>query len=321
MASETPVIERLTRWAEAQPDIHAMLLTSSRANVVERVDKLSDYDVILAVGSPAEWAADDSWQEDFGPPLVRFRDQNTEMGVETYCRLVIYEDGTKIDYSIWPIELLAKIDMRRKLPEALDVGYCILVDKDGQADTLPLASYRAHIPAKPDAAEYQALVEEFWWESSYVAKNLWRDELMFARYSLDRVMKTDLLRRMLEWRVEIEYDWSLRPGVLGRGLKKLLPTETWAAFERTYAGPDIEENWRALFDTLDLFRRTAIEVGDALGYAYPHDLDRKMMIYLEGIRKMERESAPVGKIDDAQPHPAWSPMEDGSRFSLSDAGI
>lgn len=120
-----------------------------------------------------------------------------------------------------------------------------------------------------------------------MAKNLWRGELMFARYSLDRVMKTDLLRQMFEWRIEIDHDWSLRPGLLGRGLKKLLPAETWAEFERTYTGPDIENNWRALFDTLDLFRRTAAEVGMALGYKYPHDLDQKMMDYLKGIQAME----------------------------------
>jgi aminoglycoside 6-adenylyltransferase len=279
------VIERLTRWAEAQADLRAMLLTSSRAGGQGRVDPLSDYDVVLVVDNPEGWAGDDAWQGDFGPPLIRFRDQMDELGARIYTRLVIYEDGTRIDYSIWPVALLREIAEKGVLPDTLDAGYEVLLDKDGTAARLPPAAYRAYIPARPDAAEYRALIEEFWWESTYVAKYLWRDELMFARYSLDHVMKTDLLRRMLEWRVEVVHDWSLPAGLLGRGLKRRLPPETWSAFEHTYTGPVLEDNWRALFDTLDLFRRTAVEVGAALGYEYPHDLDRKMMAYLKGIRE------------------------------------
>lgn len=139
MTAESRVIECLTSWADVQPDIRAMLLTSSRGNGAALVDQLSDYDVVLAVETPARWAGDDRWLADFGPPLVRFRDQNAELGVETYTRLVLYEDGTKIDYSVWPASLLAEIVATRKLPEALDVGYHILVDKDGLADRLPLA--------------------------------------------------------------------------------------------------------------------------------------------------------------------------------------
>lgn len=282
------VIERLVRWAETQDELRAMLLTSSRTGDQQRVDPLSDYDVVLVLIDPAGWAARDDWQSALGAPLVRFGDQDDELGAPTYARLVIYQDGTKIDYTLWPLALLWKVAEEPTLPEALDVGYRVLVDKDGVAARLAPATYRAHIPPRPAETEYRAVVEEFWWESSYVAKNLWRDELMFARYSLDHVMKTDLLRRMLEWRIEIDHDWSLRPGLLGRGLKKHLPAQTWAAFERTYAGAAIEDNWRALFETLDLFRRTAVEVGAALGYAYPHDLDRRMVAYLKGIQAMQR---------------------------------
>ncbi len=57
-------------------------------------------------------------------------------------------------------------------------------------------------------AEYLDVIEEFWWETHYVAKGLWRDDLLGARYSVDNVMKLQLLRRMLEWRIELDRDWS-----------------------------------------------------------------------------------------------------------------
>jgi len=40
-------------------------------------------------------------------------------------------------------------------------------------------SYQAHIPKRPTQAQYQALVEEFWWSATYVARSLWREELIF----------------------------------------------------------------------------------------------------------------------------------------------
>ena len=94
-------------------------------------------------------------------------------------------------------------------------------------------------------------------------------------------MKVELLLRMLEWRIELDHDWSWKPGVLGRGLKRALPPDLWSAFERTYAGPGIAENWDALFATTALFRRVAREVGQALGYAYPEELDRGVSAYLD----------------------------------------
>ena len=54
------------------------------------------------------------------------------------------------------------------------------LDKDQRTAGWKPPSYQAHIPTRPTEAEYQALVEEFWWVTTYVAKSLWRDELVFA---------------------------------------------------------------------------------------------------------------------------------------------
>src|SRR5215471_16575903 len=196
--------------------------------------------------------------------------------------------GTKIDYIVWPVALLQRVLDKPRLPDVLDVGYRVLVDKDHLAYGLKPPTYTAHIPERPTEKQFQSLVEEFWWETIYVAKNLWRDELIHVKYNLDFVMKYQLLRRLLEWRIEIDHNWSWKPGAMGRGLKKFLPSETWAEFASTYVGEDIDENWDALFKTIGLFRRIAIEVGDVLGYGYLYDLDDRVTRYLQGIRGLER---------------------------------
>ena len=102
-------------------------------------------------------------------------------------------------------------------------------------------------------------------------------------------MKFHMVRRMLEWRAEIDRDWSIRPGRLGRGLKRLLPADLWREIEQTFAGAEPDENWEALWRTIRVFRRVAAEVGDALGYAYPHDLDRRVTAYLISTQPGDRD--------------------------------
>lgn len=79
---------------------------------------------------------------------------------------------------------------------------------------------------------------------------------------------------------------SIRPGAYGRGLERRLPADIWSELAATYVGPEVEENWDALFRTTALFRRMATEVGDALGYAYPLDVDEAVSDYLEKVRQL-----------------------------------
>jgi aminoglycoside 6-adenylyltransferase len=282
------VLDRLTQWASTHALVRALLLESSRAYQQASVDAFSDFDVLLIVSAIRPFADGNAWLSDFGEPLVTFRDVHIEQGIETYARLVLYADHTKIDYIIWPVALIRQVAERQELPDLLDWGCRVLLDKDGLANGLPAPTRTAHIPKRPTEQEYQALVEEFWWETIYVAKNLWRDDLMHAKYNLDVVMKHDLLLRMLEWRVEIERDWAWKPGPVGRGLKKQLPPQTWARLEATWVGAGIAENWTALFATTTLFRQVAGDVGEALGYVYPRDLDRRVTEYLEQVRSLPR---------------------------------
>ena len=285
---ETDVLDRLTQWANNQPLIRTMLLESSRANERAPIDPLSDYDVLLIVSDTRPFSEQETWLLDFGKILVTFRDKGEMHGHKTFNRLVLYEDGTKIDYIVWPVALLQRILDEPRVPDLLDHGYKVLVDKDQLTQGLKPATYTAFIPQKPTEKEYLSLMEEFWWETIYVAKNLWRDELMHVKYNLDFVMKYELLRKLLEWKIEIDYNWSWKPGLVGRGLKKHLDSQTWDEFASTYVGPGIEENWDALFKTNALFRRVAIEVGDALGYRYPPELDERVTDYLQSIRNPGR---------------------------------
>jgi aminoglycoside 6-adenylyltransferase len=291
---EDAVIQKLIRLGEGYEEIRAIILTSTRAAPGAPTDAFSDYDPVIYTTDVAPFAQSDAWFTGFGSVLVVLRrdwwmpDGRTWDGnPETFTRLVMYEDGTKIDFGIMPVEALRRECQAATLSEGFDVGYRVLLDKDGDTASLKRPTYKAHIPARPTESDYATLVNNFWWDSTYVAKHLWRDDLLTARWMLDG-LEQDLLLKMLEWWIEIGRDWSWRPGVLGKGLKKVLDAETYDELANTYAGGEISDLWEALFRTTALFRNTALKVAAGLGYTYPHDLDKRVTVYLETVRQLDR---------------------------------
>lgn len=79
---------------------------------------------------------DESWLRGYGTPLVLLRSSTASDGIELQTRLVLYEDGTKIDYILWSVDHLEKVLGLPRLPDNLDVGYRVLVDKDGLTEGL-----------------------------------------------------------------------------------------------------------------------------------------------------------------------------------------
>src|SRR5579884_918228 len=132
LPGEADVLEKLVAWGSARPSIRAMILTSSRARPGGPVDLLSDYDVILAVTDAERFGQHDDWLSDYGQPMVRWGDQSELFGLTTYFRGVVYEDYVKIDYTVWPDALLERVSAQSALPDGLDVGYRVLLDKDGR---------------------------------------------------------------------------------------------------------------------------------------------------------------------------------------------
>ena len=289
--TEKEVTESLIQWADQQPLVRATLLTSSRIIPNASVDVFSDYDVILAVLDVHPFYEDRTWLGDFGSVLVAYRDPlELYYGFPKSAYVTQYENGLKIDFTLWSVEILQRIAVAPQLPNELDAGYLVLFDKDHLTDGLKPSTYRAYIPTPPTEAEYQDTVEVFFLEATYVAKLLWRDDLMAAKHILDHFMKQEHLRPMLEWRFEIDQQWSVKPGPYGRRLKKWLSPAIWAELESTYTGAGLEANWEAMFRTIALFRQVAIEVGHHLGYPYPHGLDRRAVAYLQKVKNLDRRA-------------------------------
>ena len=317
---QNEVLNRIIQWAERRQDVRALVLTSNRTVPGATVDRFSDYDVIVAVSDEpgiAPFFESRDWLEAFGHVLVLYRDPimpwfdggsalageeqqarqnglNFDGGIAGTKNFInkkfayvtqFEEDSLKIDITLIPASLLRRI-AQSPLNDDLDLGYRILLDKDGLTAGMAAPTHRAYIPNPPGEAEYLETIELFFHECTYLAKYLWRDDLMPAKIQLDNAMKADLLRKMLEWKAEVDAGWTLRLKDHGRGLKKILPPDLWAELEDTYVGAATSENWDAMWLTISLFAKVARQVGDALGYAYPEEMHQRCEKYFRWVQDL-----------------------------------
>jgi aminoglycoside 6-adenylyltransferase len=288
-------LNRFVEWGSQHDTVRAMVLTSSFTTNKAPVDVLSDYDLILVVTDIHPFVKQTAWLGDFGPLLVHYADPILNQdGLETSGFVVQYEDGLKIDFTMWPVDQLKRVAAAPELPEEFDAGYQVLLDKDDLTCGLQPPTYQGYIPKPPTEAEYLTRIELLFHNATYVAKFLWRDDLVAARHVMETAMLQADFLPMLEWRSEIDHGWSVKPGPYGRRLKRWVRPELWDALAKTYTGPDLDANWDAMFRLIDLFRKVAIEVGEILGFAYPYDMDRRAAAYLQRVRDLDRDAETFG---------------------------
>ncbi|MCA0454567.1 MAG: aminoglycoside 6-adenylyltransferase [Chloroflexi bacterium] len=280
------MIEKLIAWGKEQALVRAMVLTSSRAVPNNPyVDAFSDYDVILALRDVQPFHDNRDWLTAFGTVLAMYRDPLYETdGLKWSANVVQFMDGLKIDFTLWPVEQLQIVAGQETLPPEFDAGYQVLLDKDGLTEGIKPPCYRGYIPQPPTETRYHEEIENFFLCATYVAKYLLRDDVMAAKFLLDGEMKHENLLPILEWLIEIDNDWGVKPGNYGRRLKKWLRSDLWNDLENTYTGMEIEKNWQALFRLIDLMHKAGVEAGEKLGFTYPESIERQTRVYLESMK-------------------------------------
>ena len=277
-------VQRVVEWAEADENVRAAFLIGSRGESGGQPDRLSDYDVLLLVRDRARYESDESWLTAFGTILVKFHDGYELLGSRVATRLVQYQGGVRIDFSIHDVGLLERITKEARLPDMLDAGFRVLVDKDDWASRLPTATGEAYRVRLPTEASYQAVVNEFWWEVIYVAKNLARGELLPALYSQECVVRFQCLVPMLEWYARAVHGTESRIRPHGRGLVRELDPATVDRLNRTFLGTSVEEGWEGLVETTAYFRVIPTAVAERLGFTVQDELSNGVESLLRDMR-------------------------------------
>lgn len=266
--------------AQADERIRAVVLNGSRANPNVVPDRFQDFDILFVVTDVASFVDVKNWIDRFGERLIMqtptlMGDPPPDPG-NHFTYLMQFKDGNRIDLTLVPIDRMADATF-----ESLSI---LLLDKDNQFTTFPPPSESSYFPKSASAKVFEDCCNEFWWVSPYVAKSLARDEIIYAHYLLENVLRPQLML-MLTWLFGIKTDFKRNPGKGGKHFREVLSPDRWTLLLETYSEAEDAATWKALFNMGRLFRVCGLEVADACEFDYPDQTDHDVRFYLQSIRE------------------------------------
>ena len=288
MRSEQEMFDLITRIAAEDARIRAVILNGSRANPNVRRDPFQDFDVVYIVTDVSSFRENHAWIEQFGELMILQMPEEMKdpppSNDGTFIYLMQFTDGNRIDLALFPVAQLSEFHR--------DSLSMLLLDKDDIIEPFPPPSEADYLPSPPTAKRFADCCNEFWWVSTYVAKGLWREELLYAKHMHDQVVRQQLMT-MLTWRLGADSDFSQSLGKLGKHFQQMLAPELWEMLVATYADGDLQNSWDALLRTGDLFRSVAIPLAEELGFEYPHDDDRRVSAHLRHVRSLPKSATKI----------------------------
>jgi len=290
--TEKEMLDLIIGTAKRDERIRAVIMSGSRANPNARRDIFQDFDIVYFVTDVDAFKHDHSWINRFGELMIlQMPDAMADPPSRNdgrFAYLMQFADGNRIDLTLFPVARLNEFER-----ESLSV---MLLDKDQILKPFPAPNEKDFLPTPPTAKAFFDCCNEFWWVCPYVAKGLWRSEILYAKHMLDEVIREQLMK-MLTWHIGVQTDWKQSPGKFGKHLQKFLEPELWSLLEKTYADAGYESTWDSLQSMCELFRMTAQKVGQHFGFDYPGEEDAKVSAYLKHIRTLPRDAKEILKPD------------------------
>jgi aminoglycoside 6-adenylyltransferase len=262
-----------------------VIMNGSRANPNATRDCFQDYDIVYVVTDVAPFRDDPAWIDRFGERMILqtpdAMGDPPSKGDGSFGYLMQFTDGNRIDLTLFPVARLAQLER-----DSLSV---LLLDKDDLVEPFPPPSERSHLPKPPTAKAFADCCNEFWWVSPYVAKGLWRRQILYAKHTYEGGVHLQLMV-MLTWYAGVRTDFSRSADGYGKYLEKLLEPEVWTMLQKTYSDAGYDHTWDALFAACDLFRLTATRVAEHFGFEYPHGDDTRVSAHLRHVRALPKDA-------------------------------
>lgn len=285
MRTEQEMLDLIIGTARKDERVRAVIINGSRVNPGAPKDFFQDYDVVYLVTEKESFLAEPSWIKVFGELMIlQLPDEMSDPppeGKDYYAYLMQLADGNRIDLSLYPVSKLHLLEG--------DSLTLTLLDKDGILPGFDPPNESGYLPKPPTAKKFFDCTNEFWWCSPYVAKGLWRHEIVYAKHMLDLYVR-EQLDKMLVWYIGMRTNFQVSPGKMGKYFEKYLEADLWRMVLGTFSDADYDHTWEALLAMGELFRRVAIPVAEHFGFTYPYGDDERVSAHLRHVRSLPRDA-------------------------------
>ena len=274
MRSEKEMFDLILDFAKNDERIRVVGMEGSRTNINIPKDDFQDYDITYIVTDKDSFTKSDDWLDVFGKRILMQKPEDMDLfpaESDWFSYLMYFEDDIKIDLKVVPINYLEKYLKWDKLIK-------ILLDKDSLVLNPPIPTDEDYWINKPSSEFFDDCCNEFWWVSAYIAKGLFRKELLFASWHMEQIERVELFR-MLSWKIGIDYGYGFSIGKHSKFINKYLSESEWALLMKTYRMDSLENCWAALEAAQQLFRQSSCYVAEKFDYVYP-DYDVQITNYI-----------------------------------------
>lgn len=289
MRTEQQMLDLILETARLDERILAVIMNGSRANPNAPRDPFQDFDIVYIVTDVAPFRHNLEWIQRFGEMMIlQLPDEMQDPPAEndgSYGYLMQFMDGNRID-----LTFVSMPQFKERERDSLSI---LLLDKDGIIEPFPPPSDASYLPTPPTAKAFADCCNEFWWVSPYVAKGLWRQEILYAKCLFDEVLRNQQVMKLLTWHIGWKTDFQISPGKLGKYFQKYLEPELWDMLQNTFADASYDSTWDAFFATCDLFRRVAIPIAEHYGFEYPFEDDQRVAAHLKHVRTLPRDAKEI----------------------------
>lgn len=275
---EKTMFDLIIKVANDDERIRAVILNGSRTISSAKKDIFQDYDIIYLVTEVEPFVSDKNWVKQFGDILIMQTpdemDENWPKSKDRYAYLMQFKDWHRIDLTLLHLNKLATI--------AKDSQSILLLDKDHINPAFDEPSKKDYLPHPPTAKQFHDTCNEFLWVSTYVAKGLWRRELIYAK-TVEQVVKEQLLQ-LLTWYGAYQTDYKISLGKFSRHLQEFIEPELWHDLLLTYSDANYENMWQALFKMCELFNLVTVKIANAYGFKYNRQEYLSVLTYLKAVK-------------------------------------
>ena len=286
MRSEEEIFTLILNVAKADKRIRAVLLNGSRANHKVKKDRFQDFDIVFIVSEMGTFLNDHSWIDIFGERLILQMPELMSIGEEenekpAFSYLMLFKDSNRIDLTLFPVD---KIESEF-VYDSLTV---LLLDKDKLFSNLPESNDKAYLITKPSEKMFADCCNEFWWLCPYIAKGLWRQEIIYAKEMLENPARKMFLK-LIEWHIGIETGFSVSFGKSGKNMQTYLSPELYDKILLTYPDANSENIWNSLFMMTEIFSHLANKISKNLSLEYNTFEDDNIKEYLKWVYSLTKE--------------------------------
>lgn len=287
MRTEQEMIHLILHTAQNDSRILAVYMNGSRANPNATKDIFQDYDIVFVVSETRPFIQDHNWIHRFGTLLLLEEPDylDTLLGESLdfqrrYAWLMQFADGTRLDLTIQTLDVM-------KEEYGSDSLTVPLWERANYLPPIPTSSDRSYWIQPPTAELFFARCNDFYWVLPYVAKGLWRNELLYALDCFQYLRPKLLI--MLNWHVGLHHGWEVSTGKSGKYLPLYLSKDFMQRVYDTYPSGNADSIWQALYTMEALYHEIALEVAQAFHFEFDGLQQHNSVAFVKHIQKLPKD--------------------------------